>query len=181
MARLIFSNTEKVLRLGGSICFRIANQDLLKTLDGSFKVVLVEFRFALAKNELSDEILRRQESNKSVVLAAICVQDNDGRCPFDAKSVYQGLVLIQINLDGNEVFLHRKADVGIGVSNSCQLLATDSKVVIKVHQDQFFLLFRLCLGFGERSLPLNLFSHNKSSFLRFCFLERGRHPISDTP
>jgi hypothetical protein len=181
MARLIFGNTEKVLGLRSSICFRIANQDLLKTLDGFFRVVLVEFRFTLAKNELGDKILRGQESDKPVVLTAISVEENDGRCPFDAKSLNQGLVLIEIDLDGNEVFLHRKADIGIGVSNSCQLLTPNSVVVVKVHQDQFFLLLCLCLGCGERGLPLNLFSHNKPSFLRLCFLEQGRHPISEPP
>ena len=133
MARLIFCNAKKVLGFRGGICFGIANQDFLKTLNGLFKMVLVEFRFALAKNELSDEILRRQESDKSVVLAAIRVHENDGRSPFDAESVYQGLVLIEINLDGDEIFLDGKTDVGIGVSNSCQLLATDSEIIIEVH------------------------------------------------
>ncbi len=98
-------------------------------------MILIEFNLALAKDELGDKILRRQESDKPMVLIAISVEDNDGRCPFDGKSLNQGLVLIEINLDGNEVFLHGKVDIGIGVSNSCQLLATDSKVVIKVHQD----------------------------------------------
>jgi len=167
MARLIFCNTKKVLGLGGRICFGVANQDLLKTLDGLFKVILVEFRFPLAKNELGDKILRRQESDKSVVFTPICVQENDGRCPLDAKPVYRGLILIEINLDGDEIFLDGKTDIGIGVSNSCQLLATDSEVVIEVHQDQFFLFFRHHLRFGKRGLPLNLFSHNKSSFLDF--------------
>jgi len=144
------------------------------------KMILIEFNLALAKDELGDKILRRQESDKPVVLIAISVEENDGRCPFDAKSLNQGLVLIEINLDGNEVFLHREADIRIGVSNSCQLLAPHSKVIVKVHQDQFFPLLRLCLGCGKRGLPLNLFSHNKPSFLRLCFLELGRHPISDT-
>ncbi len=175
MARLIFGNTEKVLGLGRSICPWITDQNFLEALDGLLKAVLVEFRFALAKNELGDKILRGQESNKPVMFSTISVEDNDGWCPFDAKSLHQGLVLIEINLDGNEVFLHRKADIGIGVSNSCQLLTTNSEVVVKVHQDQFLLLLRLCLGCGERGLPLNLFSHNEPSFLRFCFLEPGRH------
>ncbi len=173
MACLIFRNTEKVLGFGGSICFRVANQDFLETLDGLFKMVLVEFRFALAKNELGDKILRRKESYKAVVLTAIYVQDNDARCPFDAESVYQGFVLIEINLDGDEIFFEGKTDIGIGVSNSCQLLATDSEVVIEVHQDQFLLLFRHCLCFGKRALPLNLFPHSGPSFFRFYFFRRG--------
>ena len=169
MARLVFGNTKKVLSLGRSICSGITDQDLLETLDGLFKVVQVEFGFALAKNKLGDEILRGQESNKPVVFTAISVEENDGRCPFDTKSLNQGLVLIEINLDGYEVFLHRKADIGIGVSNSCQLLATNSEVVVKVHQDQFFLSLCLRLGCGERGLPLNLFSHNESSSASILF------------
>ena len=170
MARLIFRNTKKVLGLGSSISLGIANQDLLKTLDGLFKAVLVEFGFAPAKNELGGKIVGRQKSDKPVMFAAIGVENNDGRCPFDTKSLNQGLVLIEINLDGDEVFLHRKADIGIGVGNSCQLLTPNSEVVVKVYQDQFFLFLRFRLGCGERGLPLNLFSHNKPSFLRFCFL-----------
>jgi hypothetical protein len=38
-------------------------------------------------------------------------------------------------LNGNEVFLHRKADIRIGVSNSCQLLTPNSEIVIEVHQN----------------------------------------------
>jgi hypothetical protein len=180
MARFIFSNTKKVLGLRGSICFGIANQYLLETLHRLLEMILIEFNLAFTNDELGDKILRRQESDKPMVFIAISVEDNDGGCPFDAKSLNQGLVLIEINLDGNEVFLHGKADIGIRVSNSCQLLATDSKVVKKIHQDQLFLLFRLCPGFGEGTLPLNLFSHDEPSFLRFGFLEPGRHPISNT-
>ncbi len=164
MARFIFCNAEKVLGLGGSICFEITNQDFLKTLDGLFKAVLVKLRFSLSKDELGNKILRRQESDKSMVLAAVCVHENDGRSPFDAESVDQGFVLIEIDLDGNEIFLDGKTDIRIGVRNSCQLLATDSEIIIKVHQDQFFLLLRHGLCFGKRGLPLNWFSHNMSPF-----------------
>jgi hypothetical protein len=38
-------------------------------------------------------------------------------------------------LKGNEVILHRKTDIRIGVSNSCQLLAPDSEIIIEVHQN----------------------------------------------
>ena len=175
MAPLISCNTEKVLGLRGGICLGKANQDLLKTLDGLLKVILVEFRLALAKNELGDEILRRQESDKPVVFIAISVEDNDGGGPFDTKSLNQGLVLIEINLNGNEFLFHGEADVRIGVGNSCQLLTPNSEVIVKVHQDQFFLLLRLCLGCGERGLPLDLFSHNEPPF--FDFISQNREGI----
>jgi hypothetical protein len=70
-----------------------------------------------------------------VVFVAICIQDNDGRCPFDKKSLHQSLVLVKIDLDGNEIFLYRKTNIRIGVSNSCQLLAPYSEIIIEVHQN----------------------------------------------
>jgi len=135
MACLVFCHSEIILSLWSSIRFGIPNQDLLETLHGLIKTILIEFNLALTENELGNEILGRQESDKPVVFTTISVQNNDGRCPFDTKSLYQNLVLIEIDLDGNEIFLHGKADIGIGVSNSCQLLASKSKIVIKVHQD----------------------------------------------
>ena len=78
---------------------------------------------------------------------------------------YQSLVLVEINLEGNEAILNRKTDIGIGVSNSCQLLAPNSEIIKKVHQNQFLFLLRLCLRRGERGLPLNLLSHGVYSFL----------------
>ena len=54
-------------------------------------------------------------------------------------------ILIKINLKRNEILLDRRTDIGIGISNSCQLLASNSEVIIKVHQDQFLFLFRFSL------------------------------------
>jgi len=164
MTCFIFGNTEIVLGFGCSICLGIANQNLLQTLHGLFKVVKIEFRFPLAKNELGSKILWRQKTDEPVVLIAIQVHDDDRWSPFDTVPFDQSLALIEVNLEGNEILLYRSTDIRIGVSNSCQLLAPNSEIVIKVHQNQFFPLLCLCFGRCERSLPLNLFSHNKSSF-----------------
>jgi hypothetical protein len=80
------------------------------------------------------------------MLIAICIQDDDCRSPFNPISFHQNLILVKIDLEGSEILLNRRTDIGIGISNSCQLLAPNSEIVIKVHQDQFLLLLRLCLG-----------------------------------
>lgn len=164
MACLIFGNSEIVLSLWRCICLRKPDQDFLETLHGLFKAIKIEFSLALAEDDLGDEILRRQISDKTVVFLPVGLQDDDGRGPLDGIAFHQSLIFVEINLKGNEIILNRETDIGIGVSNSCQLLTPNSEIIIKVHQDKFFFFLCLCLGCGERSLPLNLFSHNEPSF-----------------
>jgi len=164
MACFIFGNTEIVLGFRCSICLGIASQNLPQTLHGLLKVVKIEFSFPLAKDELGSKILWWQKTDEPVVLIAIQVQDDDRWSPFDTVPFDQSLAIIEVNLEGNEILLYRSTDIRIGVSNSCQLLAPNSEIVIKVHQNQFFPLLCLCFGRCERSLPLNCLSHKCSSF-----------------
>jgi len=133
MARLIFGHTKIVLGFGSSICLGIANQNLLQTLYGLLKVVKVEFRFPFAKDELGSKIFWRQETDEPVVLIAIQVQNGDRWSPFDTIPFDQSLALIEVNLEGNKILLYRSTYIRIRVSNSCQLLASNSEIVIKVH------------------------------------------------
>jgi hypothetical protein len=164
MACLIFGNSEIVLSLWCHICLRKPDQDFLETLHGLFKAVKVEFSLALAEDDLSDKILRGQISDKTVVFFPVGIQDDDRRGPLDGIAFHQSLVFVEINLKGYKIILYRETDIGIGVSNSCQLLAANSEIIIKVHQDKLLFFLCLCLGCGERSLPLNLFSHIEPSF-----------------
>jgi len=131
--------------------------------------IKVKLHLTLAENDLGNKILWRQKTDEPVVLIAIQVHDDDRWSPFDTVPFDQSLAFIEVNLEGNEILLYRGTDIRIGVSNSCQLLAPNSEIVIKVHQNQFFPL--LCLRFGrcERSLPLNLFSHNKTLLSSIVF------------
>jgi len=45
MARLVFSHSEIVLSLGGSLCLRKTNQNLLEALYGLLKVIELELSF----------------------------------------------------------------------------------------------------------------------------------------
>ena len=135
MARLVFSHPEIVLSLWSGVSLGITDQHLLETLHGLLKAVLIEFNLALAENDLSNEILRRQKPHEAMVFVAIRIQDNDGGGPFNGKSLHQSLVFVEINLKGNEVILYSETDIRIGVSNSCQLLAPNSEVVVEVHQN----------------------------------------------
>jgi len=135
MARLIFGNSQIVLSLRCSICLRIANQNLLQTLNSLLKVVKIEFRFPFAKEELGSKILWRQKTDEPVMLIAIQIQDDDRWSPFNAVPFDQSLALIEVNLEGDEILLYRSTDIRIGVSNSCQLLAPNSEVIVEVHQN----------------------------------------------
>ena len=83
-----------------------------------------------------------------MVLLALWIQDDNGGSPFHTESAHQGLVLVEINLEGDKTLLNGKADVRIGVRNSLQLLTPNSEVIVVIHQDQFLLF--LCLGLGRR-------------------------------
>jgi hypothetical protein len=102
------------------------------------------------------------------------IQNHYRRGPFDAVSFHQSLILNEINLKGNEIVLHSITDIGVRVSNSCQLFAPNSEVVIKVHQNKLLFLPYFDLGLGEGGLPLDCFWHNNSPFLRF-FLYQNFH------
>ncbi len=94
-----------------------------------------------------------------MVLVTIRVQEDNGGGPFYTEPTYHGLVLVEINLEGNETFLNGKTDIGIRIGNSLQLFTPDSEVIVIIHQDQFLFLPCLCLGRRERYLPLNRFCH----------------------
>ena len=147
MARLVFCYPEVVLSFGGCVRFRIANQELLKALDRLFKVFKVEFCLSLPENHLTDEVFRWQKADETVMFAIIGVQDDEGRGPFDTEAIDQSLILVEIDLERNEVLLNGKTDIGVRISNSFQLLAPYSEVIVKIHQDQSLLLpcLRLCL------------------------------------
>lgn len=164
MACLIFSHSEIVCGLRGCVCIRIASQDITETGYRLLETILIELNLAFAKHDLGNEIIRREIAHESMVLVAIGIQDDDGWSPFDSIALHRGSVLIEVNLDGNEIALDSKTDIRIGVSNSCQLLTPDSKIIIEVHQNQFLSLFCLCLRLTERGFPLDLFFHNHFSF-----------------
>ncbi len=69
------------------------------------------------------------------MLIAIYVQDNDRGSPFDTILFDQSLALVEVDLKGNKILLHRSTDIRIRVSNSCQLLASNSEIVKEVHQN----------------------------------------------
>jgi len=106
MARLILGDSKIVLGLRGGIRFGITDQNLLKTLDPLFKSVKVEFCFTFSEDDLGNEILRGQISDKAMMLFAIRIQDDDGRSPFYGVAFHQSLVLVEIDLKGNEVFFY---------------------------------------------------------------------------
>jgi len=83
MACLILGNSEIVLSFWCRICLRKPDLDFLETLHGLFKAIKIEFSLALAEDDLSDEILRRQISDKTVVFLPVGIQDDDGRGPLD--------------------------------------------------------------------------------------------------
>ncbi len=164
MAGLVFGNPHVVLRFGGCIRLWKPNENLLETLYGLFKVIQIKFNLALTQDDLGNIVLRRQESDKSMVLLAVRIQNDDRGGPFYCIPLDERFVLVEINLKRYKIILYRETDIRIGVSNSCQLLASDSEIIIKIDQDQFLFLLRLCLSRCERSLPLNLFPHNEPSF-----------------
>jgi hypothetical protein len=84
----------------------------------------------------------------------IGIQDDNGWSPIYAEAIDQGLILVEINLKGDETLRNRKTDIGIGVGNSFQLLAPYSKLVIKIDQDQLFLLLCLRLSRCQGRFPL---------------------------
>jgi len=107
----------------------------LKALYGFFKTIKIEINLALAQDDLGNKILRRQISDKSMVLLPFRIHDDDGRSPLNGIALHQSLVLVEVNLKGNEVILYGETDIGVGIGNSCQLLAPQSEIVIEVHQD----------------------------------------------
>ena len=149
MARLVPGHTEVVLRFRSYVGFGKLDQKLLKALDGPVKVFEVEFRISFPKNQLADEILRRQKTDETVVLIAVQIQEDHGGSPFHTEPAHQRLVLAEIDLKGNEAFLNSKTDVRIGIGDSLQLLTPNSEVIIIIHQDQFLFLPCLCLGLRE--------------------------------
>jgi hypothetical protein len=72
------------------------------------------------------------------------IQDDDRGGPFNSITFHQSFVFVEINLKRNEVILYSETDIGIGISNSCQLLAPNSEIIIEVHQDKLLFLSRLC-------------------------------------
>ena len=154
MARLVFRHSEVVLGFRSSIRFGIANQQFLKALDGLFKVFEVELYFPSPENHLTNEVLWRQKTDESMMFIPIGIQDDNGWSPIHAEAIDQGLILVEINLKGDETLRNRKADIGIGVGNSFQLLAAYSKLVIKIDQDQLFLLLCLRLSRCQGRFPL---------------------------
>jgi len=68
-----------------------------------------------------------------MVLSSFRIQYDYRRGPFHTESVNHRLILAKIDLEGNEILLHIRTDIGIGISNSCQLLAPNSEVIIKIH------------------------------------------------
>jgi len=91
----------------------------------------------------------------------INIQDDNRRGPLHAETVDQGLVLVKIDLEGNELFRDAESDVRLGVGNSFQLLTPHSNPVVEIGQDQFPLLPRLRLGRCQGRFPTRS-SHDRS-------------------
>lgn len=98
-------------------------------------MILIELDLTLTEHDLGNEIIRRQIPYESMVLAPLRIKNDDGGGPFDRIALHHGFVLVEVNLNGNEIISHSSTDIRIGVSNSCQLLAPDSEIVIEVHQN----------------------------------------------
>lgn len=84
-----------------------------------------------------------------MVLLTLWIQNDNAGSPFHTESAHQGLVLVEINLEGNKTLLNGKTDVRIGIRNSLQLFAPNSEVIVIIHQNQFLLFLCLCLGRRE--------------------------------
>jgi hypothetical protein len=145
----------------------------LETLYGLFKAIQIKFNLALAQENLSNEILGWQEPDKTMMFLTVRIQDDDRRRPFHRIPFHQCFVFVKIDLKRNKVIFHGKTDIGIGISNSCQLLASNSEIIIKIYQDKLLFLSCLCLRCRQRGLPLNLFTHNAPSFHHREFLNPG--------
>jgi len=58
MTRFIFGNPKEVLSFRSSICLRIANENLLETLDSLLKMVQIELSLSSAQHDLTNKIFR---------------------------------------------------------------------------------------------------------------------------
>ncbi len=154
MTRLVFRHAEVVLTLRGCSRFRIADQNLLKALDGLLKLIEVEFGPPLPENDLTAEVLRWQKTDETMMFIAVGIEDNDGGGPFHTETADQGLILDEIDLEGDKTLLNGKTDICIGIGNSFQLLASYSKPVMKIGQDQFLFLPCPRLSRRQRHFPL---------------------------
>ena len=85
---------------------------------------------------------------------SIDIQDDDGGSPIHSEAIDQRLILVEINLKRDKTLRNRKRDIGIGIGNSLQLLASDSKLVVEIDQDQLLLLPCLRLRRCQRRFPL---------------------------
>jgi len=79
-----------------------------------------------------------------MVFLPVWIQDEDGGSPFNRVALYQRLIFVEVNLKRNEITFDGETDIGIGIGNSCQLLAPNSEIVIKIHQDKLLFFLRFC-------------------------------------